>query len=408
MSVQAWFSNDELSIDPGASITLQLTVHNLGESTDSYTILPAGLTASWVAVSTPNLTLFGGSQEVVEITISPPALPTTAARPSVGAIRVLPTSDVDETVVAELTVAIESFADTRLIALQPVVRGRRRASFEFMVENHGNTLASCRLHLVDPTRRVDGAFDPPAVGVAPGGSSLVRLRAKARGGRLRRTTRTLDFDVEAEQQDAAPASAAMALVQPPTVSGTTVGRIAAVLVLIGAVVAAWFGVVRPEIRDAAQGQVDERIAELTPTDTEVPTTTTPSDEQATGDVDTTDDVGATTTTGVPTFIRLAVAPPLTETDDQSTSVEAEFDMTDVRVENPFNDGGQATLLVNGEPRFVWSLDNVRGQLFEPRITPIRLEAGDNITFSVRCDEIGDPSQSTCTNAVNIGGLTIEP
>ncbi|NQY58243.1 MAG: hypothetical protein HRT86_17495 [Ilumatobacteraceae bacterium] len=408
MSVQAWFSNDELSIDPGASITLQLTVHNLGESTDSYTILPAGLTASWVAVSTPNLTLFGGSQEVVEITISPPALPTTAAGPSVVAIRVLPTSDVDETVVAELTVAIESFADTRLIALQPVVRGRRRASFEFMVENHGNTLASCRLHLVDPTRRVDGAFDPPAVGVAPGGSSLVRLRAKARGGRLRRTTRTLDFDVEAEQQDAAPASAAMALVQPPTVSGTTVGRIAAVLVLIGAVVAAWFGVVRPEIRDAAQGQVDERIAELTPTDTEVPTTTTPSDEQATGDVDTTDDVGATTTTGVPTFIRLAVAPPLTETDDQSTSVEAEFDMTDVRVENPFNDGGQATLLVNGEPRFVWSLDNVRGQLFEPRITPIRLEAGDNITFSVRCDEIGDPSQSTCTNAVNIGGLTIEP
>ena len=83
-------------------------------------------------------------------------------------------------------------------------------------------------------------------------------------------------------------------------------------------------------------------------------------------------------------------------------------MTDVRVENPFNDGGQATLLVNGEPRFVWSLDNVRGQLFEPRITPIRLEAGDNITFSVRCDEIGNPSQSTCTNAVNIGGLTIEP
>ncbi|MEO1059705.1 MAG: hypothetical protein AAFY28_22610, partial [Actinomycetota bacterium] len=200
MSVQAWFSNDEMSIDPGASVTVQLTVHNLGETTDSYTILPAGLTASWVAVSTPNLTLFGGSQEIVEITISPPALPTTAAGPSVVAIRVLPTSDVDETVVAELTVAVESFADTRLVALQPVVRGRRRASFEFMVENHGNALASCRLHLVDPTRRIDGAFDPPAVGVAPGGSSLVRLRARTRGGRLRKATRTIDFDVEAEQQ----------------------------------------------------------------------------------------------------------------------------------------------------------------------------------------------------------------
>ncbi|MEM8618112.1 MAG: hypothetical protein AAGF73_00180 [Actinomycetota bacterium] len=408
MSVQAWFSNDELSIDPGASITLQLTVHNLAESTDTYTILPTGLTASWVTVSTPNLTLFGGSQEVVEITISPPALPTTAAGPSVVAIRVLPTSDVDETVVAELTVAIESFADTRLVALQPVVRGRRRANFEFMVENHGNTLASCRLRLVDPTRRVDGAFDPPAVGVAPGGSSLVRLRAKARGGRLRRATRTLDFDVEAEQHGAAPAAGSMAFVQPPTVSGATVGRIIAVLVLIGAVVAAWFGVVRPEIRDAAEQQVDERIAEFTPTDTDVPTTTTPTNEQTTDDVTTANDAGDTTSNVIPTFVRLAVAPPLTQTDDQSTSLETEFDMTDVRVENPFNDSGQATLLVNGEPQFVWSLDNVRGQLFEPRITPIRLQAGDNITFSVRCDAIGEASQSTCTNAVNIGGVTIEP
>ncbi|MEM9514310.1 MAG: hypothetical protein AAGA42_05580 [Actinomycetota bacterium] len=408
MSVQAWFSNDEMSIDPGASVTVQLTVHNLGETTDSYTILPAGLTASWVAVSTPNLTLFGGSQEIVEITISPPALPTTAAGPSVVAIRVLPTSDVDETVVAELTVAVESFADTRLVALQPVVRGRRRASFEFMVENHGNALASCRLHLVDPTRRVDGAFDPPAVGVAPGGSSLVRLRARTRGGRLRKATRTLDFDVEAEQQGASPATASMALVQPPTVSGATLGRVAAVLVLVGALVAAWFGVVRPEIRDAAEQQVDERIDELTPTGTEVPVTTAPPAD-ATDEL-TVDGGGGdgNVQTGTPTFLRLSVTPALTETVDQSTTVEAEFDMTDVRIENPFNDGGQATLLVNGETQFVWSLENVRGQLFEPRITPIRLQAGDNITFTVRCDEIGDAAQSTCTNAVNLGGITIEP
>jgi hypothetical protein len=49
---------------------------------------------------------------------------------------------------------------------------------------------------------------------------------------------------------------------------------------------------------------------------------------------------------------------------------------------------------------------VRGAVFEPRITPIRLAAGDNLTFSVRCDEIGDTSRSTCTNALNIVGLSI--
>ena len=113
--------------------------------------------------------------------------------------------------------------------------------------------------------------------------------------------------------------------------------------------------------------------------------------------------------GEPTFFRLSVAPPLTQTADQSSTMpDGElFDMTDVRIENPFNDKGVATLLVNGEQVFIWSLDNIRGQLFEPRITPIRLQPGDNVTFSVRCDEIGDATRSTCTNAINIGGIALE-
>ena len=47
VSVHAWFSNDELSLAPGDTLTLPLTVHNLGDETESYTIVPAGLTASW-------------------------------------------------------------------------------------------------------------------------------------------------------------------------------------------------------------------------------------------------------------------------------------------------------------------------------------------------------------------------
>ena len=75
----------------------------------------------------------------------------------------------------------------------------------------------------------------------------------------------------------------------------------------------------------------------------------------------------------------------------------------MRIENPFNDKGVATLLVNGEQVFVWSLENVRGSVFEPRITPIRLQPGDIVAFSVKCDEIGDATRATCTTAVNIGG-----
>ena len=51
VSVQAWFSHDEVALAPGSTLTLPLTVHNLGESTESFTIVPGGLAASWTSVS---------------------------------------------------------------------------------------------------------------------------------------------------------------------------------------------------------------------------------------------------------------------------------------------------------------------------------------------------------------------
>jgi len=401
VSLQAWFSNDDVAVAPGSKLTLMLTVHNLGESTDSYTIVPAGLTAGWTTVKQGNLTLFGGSQEVIEVEIAPPALPTTTAGPTAVSIRVIPLGDSDDAIVAEATVGIESFDDCRLVALQPVRRARHRALFEFMVENHGNSLASCRLRLIDASDRIDGTFDPPAVGVAPGSASLVRLKSKARRGVFRRGTRTLDFEIEAERQGHAPASTSLSFVQSPTIPAAAIARTLLAVAILGGLVLAWFALIKPTIEDAASDQVDDRIAELV-AESDDSTATAPATTVPDAESPNTDE-------GEPTFFRLTVAPTLTQTADQSeTMPDGEvFDMTDVRLENPFNDKGVATLLVNGDQVFIWSLDNIRGQLFEPRITPIRLQPGDNVTFSVRCDEIGDATRSTCTNAINIGGIAVE-
>ena len=368
-----------------------------------YTIVPAGLTASWTAVAPGNLTLFGGSQEVVEVTIAPPALPSTTAGPTSIAIRIIPLGDSDDAVVAETTLMVTPFDDCRIVALQPIQRARHRATFEFMVENHGNTVASCRLHLVDPSERVDGDFDPPAVGVGPGSATLVRLKARAQRS-LRRTSRTLDFEVEAARQGHDPVVSPMSLVQSPTVPGAMIARIAAVVALLAATMLAWFAVVKPTIEDAAADQVDNRIDELAATENDAVDTS--GGPQVTAPASTVPGGESPATEGDPTFIRFDVAAPLTQTADESTTLPdtGVFDLTDLRIENPFDDRGVATLLVNTEPIFIWSLENVRGVFFEPRITPIRLDPGDNVTFSVRCDEIGDASRSTCTTALNMGGL----
>ncbi len=402
VSVQTWFSSDEMVTQPGSQLTLPLSIHNLGQSTESYTIVPAGLSASWTTIERGNITLFGGSQDVVDVVVTPPAIPTTSAGPSVIAVRVIPQGEPDDAVVAEIVLAIQPFDDRRIVTLQPVQRARRRANYEFMVENHGNGLASCRLKLVDASERIDGSFDPPAVGVAPGGASLVRFKAKAKRGLFRRATRTLDFEVEAEQQGHDPAIASMSLVQPPTIPGAAIGRALLIAAILGGAVAAWFGVIRPEIRDAASDQVDERIAELTPdpTDDVAPITTEANDEEPV--------VTLPADGGEPTFIRLAVDTPILGTADASVTIDDGeiFELTDIRVENSLNDSGIAQLFINGEQLYQWSLSNIRGQYFEPRITPIRLQPGDNLTFSVKCDAKGTTSTAdTCTTRINIGGRT---
>jgi hypothetical protein len=413
VSVHAWFSNDDAPLAPGDSLTLALTVHNLGNETASCTILPAGLTATWTTISQGRLILPGGSQQTVEVEVRPPAAPTTTAGPTTIAVRVVPFRDADAVVVAEATLLIEPFDDLRLVPLQPIQRARHRANFEFMTENHGNSVASCRLHLVDVSDRVDGDFDPPAVGLAPGAASLVLLKTRARRGGFRRGARTLGFEIEAARQGMAPVSTPLTFVQSPTIPPGSIARIATVLALVGAVVVGWLAVVEPAIEEAAADRVDARIAELAPVEAATAAADAGNDnDSGTGDDESTDMPTGTVPGGdapagpvESTFFRLPVNAPLTQTADQSTTMAEGrvFDMTDVRIENPFNDRGVATLLVNGETVFIWSLANVRGSHFEPRLTPIRLAAGDNVTFSVRCDEIGDISRATCTTAINVGG-----
>jgi hypothetical protein len=439
MTLHAWFANDSVEVAPGTALRLLLCIQNKEADVESVAIVPAGPASTWISLPSEEVLIPAGQTVEIPLELTPPELPTTNAGPTTVAVRVIPRDErVDLPV--ETTIDVLPFDDRRIVALQPVQRTRRRATYEFMVENEGNSMASCRLRLVDMTGRVDGSFDPPAVGVAPGESSLVLLRSRAQRGFFRRATRTLEFDIEAEQQGHATATSTLALVQPPTVPRGLILRTLALLLLAGAAVAAWAWVVQPAIEDAAADEVDRLVSEV---QAEAPVTTVADGTATNGTtVDAEDDAAetgqatdangngqtnqsggeddneegesdeeTTTTvtsrpTGVPDFARLKVEAPLTQTGDASFTVPGEqtFDLTDVRIENPFNDSGVATLLVNGEEIFLWSLDNIRGSYFEPSITQKRLNGGDNVTFSVRCDQISDPFRSTCTNAVNVGGI----
>src|SRR3954469_6828672 len=327
MAVQAWFVQEDTTVRPGTSASLSVVVENVGDRTETYTITPAGFSAAWTTVTRPNVTLFGGSRDVIEVTVRPPALPSMSSGPTAGAVRVLPQSDPDESTVTETIITVSAFDDRRITMLQPLQRGRRRATYEFTVDNQGNNLASCRLHLVDASRRVDGSFDPPAVGVAPGSSSLVRLRLRSRRSYFRRSERQVDFEVEATEPEHDPASGHATLIQPPTIPLRTIGRVAAVLVAMALVVGAWYWVVRPEIRDAADRAVEDRVAELTPTVSSVVATTTTTTVPVAPDAP----AAPSAVVGEPKEYRIPVDVGITQERSESISVppDSRFLMTDL-------------------------------------------------------------------------------
>ncbi|HWM21207.1 MAG TPA: hypothetical protein VNO51_16055 [Ilumatobacteraceae bacterium] len=403
MSVQAWFAQDEITIRPGSTTSLSLSIENLGEHTEAYTIIPAGLTAAWTTVTRPNVTLFGGSRDVVEIVIRPPAIHTTTAGPTPAAVRVIPQQQPDEAIVAETLLDVQSFDDRRITMLQPLRRGRRRATYEFMVENHGNNLASCRLHLVDRTERVDGSFDPPAVGVASGSQSLVRLRMKATSGLFRRSERQLDFEIEATEPDHDPAIGHAALIQPPTVSARAFGRVLAAAALVAAAALAWVNVIRPELRDAAERAVDDRLAEI---DTSpAPTSLAPEPDAADPVVDSIAPA-APVDEGVPTTTRIEVDVAIGQTGSQGFSIPAGsvFAMTDLVVQNPNRDIGTAALLRNSDTLYEWNLAQLQSNNeFQPRVTELLFQPNDTIVLQATCEGAGSTVGTGCAIAVLLSG-----
>lgn len=400
MVAQAQFSASDVPVEPGGSVTLALSLFNLGDHTETFTLIPSGLVAGWVRLTPAVVTLFGGSHEVVEVTLRPPLLASTTAGPAPLTIRIIAQNEPDDVSIAETTVLIGAFHDRRVHVIQPVVRGSRRATFEFLIENHGNAQASCRLHLIDTTRRLDGSFDPPAVGIEPGAKSLVRLRLKALQRVVRPGSRTIAFSVEADQQGFPTAEAHATFVQTSLLPDRAVRKLIAAMVVGGAVVAAWFGLIKPAAERAAKDAVKGQ------TPVAVPTTIAGEGPQPQSTIDTGNTTPIPTPTGSTPFnqrLALKVAPGASDSEKYVVPSGKVLRITDVVLQNPNFDTGPASLALDDEILVPWQLENSTGNESLPLVSPLVFRAGDSVVFRFTCDSVGDAPSGSCSPAVLLSG-----
>ena len=380
---------------------LPLTVVNLGDSTDSFAIVPSGLASGWTIVRPGSITLFGGAQQVVDVEVHPPALPSTTAGPAALRLRVVPQSQPDEVAAAETTIVVSQVDGRRVQLLQPVRRARRRSTYELTITNDGNTQASCRLQLVDLTGRVEGTFDPPAAAIEPGGHTLVQLRLRANGLRWQRPASSIPFVVAATQPGAETAEADGVLVQTPVTGDRFWSRLLAVVGVAAALVAGWFALVRPAIRHAADDAVATRLDGPGPA-----ATTTVAGAVSSGP--TPSSVAPAADGGTIFNTRLPIAATAGQSGVQAFMVPAgsKLLITDLIIEDPNDDDGSATVLRNDAAVFRWRLRDVFGVQPLQFVTPLEITQGQTLTFQVTCNALGDPASGTCSEALSVFGRLV--
>lgn len=404
MAAQAWFSRGDIEVVPGTSAVFQLTIVNLGDTTETFSLAPVGLAAGWTTIRPGSVTLFGGSQEVVDIEVHPPLLPSTTAGPTALNVRIVPQSDPDDVGSSETTLQVGATYTRRLHMLQPALRARRTAVYEMMLENQGNTQASCRLHLLDPTGRVDGDFDPPAAGVEPGASSLIRLKVHATRLQWERRSRTVQFTIDADQPGCPTASAPVTFVQASMIPERLFGRLLALLAVAGALAIVWFGMIKPAIRTAADDAVAKQLPAAISSTTVVTASVTPSES-----------VPVTTVVAAPTAVDqgalfsklLAPAAPAGQTAAVTVDVPAgsTFQLTDFAVQNPDKDAGLAVVLNGTNEIYRLSLGDVIGDKRVSLVSPIEVVGGTSLVFQVVCSGANDPS-GNCTTSMLVSGRMV--
>lgn len=408
MAAQAWFSRSDIEVVPGTSAVFQLTIVNLGDTTESFSLAPVGLAAGWTTIRPGSITLFGGSQEVVDVEVHPPLLPSTTAGPTALTVRVVPQSDPDDVGSSETTLQVGPTYTRRLHMLQPALRARRTAVYEMMLENQGNTQASCRLHLLDPTGRVDGDFDPPAAGVEPGASSLIRLKVHATRLQWERRSRTVQFTIDADQPGAPTASAPVTFVQASMIPERLFARLAAVAVTIAALLGVWYGIVKPAVRDAAGDAVAEQLpAAISSTSVVSAPVNSPSDS-----------VPVTTVVAPPADVvdqgvlyskLLVPATPAGLTQAATVDVPAgtTFQLTDFALQNPDKDIGVAVLLNGTNEIYRISLNDVNlGDKRVSLVSAIEVAGGTSLVFQVTCTGPGGTASGNCTATMLVSGRMV--
>jgi beta-lactam-binding protein with PASTA domain len=158
----------DLAVDPGSAVTVTVTVHNLGDQVEQFTLAVTGPGGRFATADPADLHMLPDKKQTAVLRFAPARDPRQAAGPH--PFQVVARSTVNPDVVARASgvVTVGGFAQLEAELTPELTRGRQPGTHRLQVVNAGNEPVAVECQLHDETGEL--VFEPPGFGgrLAPG------------------------------------------------------------------------------------------------------------------------------------------------------------------------------------------------------------------------------------------------
>jgi len=437
MTVTARLDNPTIAVEPGQQAVVDLTVRNGGQRVESYVIALVGEPAAWASVSPAQLSVYPGNDAHAQVLFAPPREAAIPAGLRPYGVRVMPVDRPEDAVVPEGVVELRPFSDVGIELTPRTSRGRRRAKYELAVDNRGNAPVPVQLAGADPDEAVAVRVSPADLVLDPDRAAFAKVRVSPVKRRWTGQPLTHPFVVTAAREGAPPLQADGTMVEEPVLPHWLGRAVAAVLALAVLAAVAWYALLRPAVRSAAQDAVKAPMAVAAGQAQKASTAANAANAAASTAKAAADQAGADTgalgktlvdegvldkkklpphlgqgATPPPTQppaapfdrrLTVAMAANNTATDTYPVPDKKVLAITDLIYQNWQGDAGTMVVRVGDRVLIQKGLANFRDDA-DHLVSPIVLHAGDVLTLDVRCTAVGKAApDTTCRAAVTVDG-----
>lgn len=413
MGAQVALRPDRLLVAPGGEARIEISVKNTGPVVDSFAFSVLGEPAPWAVCEPDAISLFPGQGGTAQVLLRPPVTSDLPYGPVPFAVRVASNEDPPSSVVTEgiLEIAPLSVVTADMSPRTGWARGKRASRHRVAVDNRGNAPVMVEFVGCDEADTAKVQVRPPVLEVPPGAAAFAQVHVRARHRFWHGPAVTHRFQVITHSRGGNAVRSDGTLLQEAVLprwlpKATALAAAAAVIV-----VALWFGVARPIVRNAAANAAQTAAQTVAQKAAQAVAQKAARKAAQNAVLQEMKKIRSSSPTPPPVPKKRALPAPIpfaqtldAGNPDLSAPPNHALAITDLVMQNPQADQGTLTLSLSGVVLFSEQLADFRDYDLH-FITAIMVPTGQSFTFAVSCaNPKPKPKPKPCTPVVLITGM----